>query len=139
MAKISLENRLAVYELIARYSHEVDNYRGEGWADLFLEDGKLLGPANPFLGRQAFINQARSLKERGIKYRHVISNIYLDDDSSDEAATAHAYGVVSEWSVKPAKMDIFVNYRFDVVKRGDQWKFAVVNVDMPYSADLLEG
>ncbi len=137
MSAISLENRLAVYELIARYAHEVDNYRGEGWADLFLEDGRLISPGAPHIGRQALINQAKSLQDRGMKYRHVITNIYLSDNATDEHAVANAYGTVTEWSRVPAEVGIFADYRFEMVNRDGQWKFVQVTVSMPYNGDMF--
>ena len=132
MTTISVENRLAIHELIAEYSHCVDNYRGEDWAGLFLEDGKLVGTDNPFLGRQALIDQADALKNGPTEYRHLITNVYIQSGASDEHAVALAYGTVADWAHKPAVMSIFVEYRFELVRRDESWQIAELRVHMPY-------
>ncbi len=132
MSVISLENRLAIHELIAEYSHHVDNYRGENWASLFIDGGRLVGPGIEVIAPQGFIDKAQELKRGDKEYRHAISNIYLEADSNNERATANAYGVVSDWANKPAEMSIFVEYRFDVIKQGERWKIALMRVHMPY-------
>ena len=132
MTTISVENRLAIHELIAEYSHCVDNYRGEDWAGLFLEDGKLVGTDNPFLGRQALIDQSDALKRGPTEYRHVITNVFIEPGAKDEHAVASAYGTVVDWAKKPPLMSIFVEYRFELVKRDDKWQIAELRVHMPY-------
>lgn len=133
MATISLENRIAVHELIARYSHEVDNYRGEAWADLFLEDGKLVGIEEPLVGRQGFLGQVEKLLAGATEYRHSITNIYLEDGATDERAVARAYGLVSDWATRPPLLSIFADYRFEVVRVGECWKIKELTVNMPYA------
>lgn len=132
MTGISVENRLSIHELIAEYSHCVDNYRGEDWARLFLEDGKLVGTDNPFFGRQALIDQAEKLKEGPTEYRHLISNVFIQPGATDEHAVALAYGTVADWVHKPAVMSIFVEYRFEVVRHDARWQIAELRVHMPY-------
>lgn len=133
MTAISLENRIAVHELIAEYSHHVDNYRGKEWSELFVEGGKLLGEGIALQGRQAFIAQAQSLKAGEMEYRHSITNVYLEPGSDNERAFARAYGLVSDWAKTPPLMAIFVEYRFELVKLAGQWKIAEMHVHMPYN------
>ncbi len=132
MSQISLENRLAIYELIARYSHNVDNYRAQEWADLFLVDGKMTGIPEPLLGRQAFVGQCEKLKAGPTEYRHSITNIYLEPDSTNEKAVARAYGLVSDWATNPPCLSIFVEYGFNVVKQSDGWRIAELVIYPPY-------
>lgn len=133
MPNISLENRLAIHELIARYSHEVDNYRGAGWADLFLEDGRLIGIEEPLLGRAGLLGQVEKLRSGDTEYRHSITNVYLEPGATDERAVARAYGLVSDWAGNPPVLAIFADYRFEVVRAGEQWKIAELTVNMPYA------
>ncbi len=132
MSGISLENRIAIYELIARYSFCVDNYRGEDWADLFLPDGRLVGEDIELLGREGFIGQSDKLAAGPTEYRHVITNVFVEEGASDEEAVAHAYGTVADWASVPAAMSIFVEYRYQMVKQDGQWKIAELRVHMPY-------
>ena len=132
MTSISVENRLAIHELIAEYSHRVDNYRGKDWSELFLEDGRLDGVEPPMIGRQAFVDQSNRLKAGPTEYRHLITNVYLLPGATDERAVAMAYGTVADWATSPPVMAIFVEYRFELVKRSDGWKIARMAINRPY-------
>jgi hypothetical protein len=129
---ISVENRLAVHELIAEYSHRVDNYRGQEWSELFIEGGRLIGVEPPMVGRQAFVDQSERLQAGPTEYRHLITNVYLLPGATDTEATAKAYGTVADWAVTPPVMAIFVEYRFSLVKQGAQWKIAEMEINRPY-------
>lgn len=132
MTSISVANRLAIHELIAEYSHRVDNYRGEEWSELFLEGGRLVGVEPPMVGRQAFVNQSARLKAGPTEYRHLITNVFVLPGATDERAEAKAYGTVADWAVSPPVMSIFVEYRFELVRRGDAWKIAELAIQRPY-------
>jgi hypothetical protein len=132
MTRISVENRLAVHELIAEYSHRVDNYRGEAWSELFVEAGRLIGVEPALEGRQAFVNQSNNLQAGPTEYRHLITNVYLLPGATDQRAVAMAYGTVADWALSPPAMAIFVEYRFDLVKQGDEWKIAEIEINRPY-------
>lgn len=132
MTTISVDNRLAVHELIAEYSHCVDNYRGEAWAALFEKGGRLVGVEPPLVGRQAFIDQSARLKAGPTEYRHLITNVYLLPGASNMKAEAMAYGTVADWAVSPPAMAIFVEYKFSLVKQGDSWKIAEAAINRPY-------
>jgi len=132
MSALSLENRLAIHELIARYSHCVDNYRGVEWSELFTEDGSLVGMEPPLVGREAFVRQSDKLRAGPTEYRHIISNVYILPDASNEQAVARAYGTVTDWAAAPAVLAIFVQYQFELEKRGGDWKIARLSIDRPY-------
>jgi 3-phenylpropionate/cinnamic acid dioxygenase small subunit len=132
MTALSLESRLAIHELIARYSHWLDNYRGVDWSELFTEDGSLVGMEPPLVGREAFVRQSDKLRAGPTEYRHIISNVYILPDATDEQAVARAYGTVVDWAASPVAVSIFVEYQFELVKRGDGWKIARMSIDRPY-------
>lgn len=132
MSELSLENRLLIHELIAEYSHHVDNYRAEEWADMFLEEGKILGFQPPVIGPDGFFKQVRWLKRGKTEFRHSITNIYLEAGATNEHVFACAYGLVTNWAEKPAELAMFVEYRFEFVKRGERWKIALLTAHFPY-------
>lgn len=132
MTTISVENRLAIHELIAEYSHRVDNYRGIEWSELFLEDGRLVGVEPPLVGRQAFVAQSDSLKAGPTEYRHIITNVFISPGATDERAIALAYGTVADWAFSPPIMAIFVEYRFELVNLDDGWRIAELEIKRPY-------
>ncbi len=133
MSGISLQNRLLIHELIAEYSHHVDNYRGEAWANLFVEEGRLLGIPNPMIGRQAFVDKEQDLQRGEKEYRHSITNVYMEPGATDERAMVRAYGLVSNWAKTPPEMAMFVEYRFEVINVNHDWKILEMYVDYPYT------
>lgn len=133
MSGISLENRLEIYELIAEYSHHVDNNRGEQWAAMFTPEGCLVGGGIEIRGTEGFLKQSRWLARSKTEYRHSITNIYLESDADNEKAVANAYCLVSDWATVPAEVALFVEYRFSVVRQSGSWKIAEVQVNMPYN------
>ena len=133
MTALTLENRLAIHELIARYSHCVDNDRGVEWSELFTADGRLDGMEPPLVGREAFVRQSEKLRSGPTEYRHIISNVYILPGATDEQAVARAYGTVADWATVPAAMAIFVEYRFELVRRADGWKIARLLIERPYA------
>jgi 3-phenylpropionate/cinnamic acid dioxygenase small subunit len=132
---ISVENRLAIHEFIAAYSHTVDNYRGQEWSEMFTEDGRLVGMEPPLVGREAFIAQSDKLRAGPTEYRHLITNVCVLPGATDEQASAIAYGTVADWAQSPPVMAIFVEYRFDLVKQGGAWKIARMEINRPYSKE----
>ncbi len=99
---------------------------------MFTEGGRLLGMEPPLEGREAFIAQSDKLRAGPTEYRHIITNVFLQPGATNEHAIASAYGTVVDWASRPPPISIFVEYTFDVVKRGDKWQIAELNVHMPY-------
>ncbi len=132
MSEISLENRLKVHELIARYSHLVDGGDSRGWSELFLEDAVFGGIAEPMVGRQAFYDRCEGLKAGETEYRHAITNVFLHEGSTDERAKASAYGVVTDWAKTPPMPSMFCIYHYDLVNCDGTWMIAGIEGDFPY-------
>ncbi len=132
MTAISVENRLAIHELIADYSHRVDNYRGQAWSELFTEDGRLTGMEPPLRGRQAFVDQSQRLHAGPTEYRHMITNVVVQHGATNERATALAYGTVADWALAPPAMAIFVEYRFELVMQQGRWHIEELAIHRPY-------
>ncbi|GIX30597.1 MAG: hypothetical protein KatS3mg124_1069 [Porticoccaceae bacterium] len=134
MIDLAAEERLAIQDLIARYAFFTDQYQGEAWSQLFLEEGVLEGLPEPLVGREALAAKNVELKEGPTEYRHFITNLYLESGAADRAV-ARAYGLVLDWALRPPSLAMFVEYRFDLVKRGGQWKIARVVVIRPYEGN----
>ena len=132
MSAISIENRLAIHELVAEYSHRVDNYDGEGWSQMFTEEGRLVGMEPPLVGRQAFVDQSERLLAGPTEYRHIITNVMVLPGATNESASVKAYGTVADWALSPPAMAIFVEYRFDLVMQDGGWKIAEMEIHRPY-------
>ncbi|HEY7664877.1 MAG TPA: hypothetical protein VH934_17305 [Xanthobacteraceae bacterium] len=89
----------ALYELEARYWHDVDCYGGRSAHEFYLTDGVLQVGHNRFQGREK-IREFYAWRERqaataisSVKTtRHLISNLFIE---SSEARSAKAVGIVS--------------------------------------------
>ena len=94
---MSIDDKLAIHEIIARYSHTYDGQDADGFAELFVEDGvfEVFVPgragATVRLQSRAEIREraTRRLKERGGRFssRHHQSGILFDELTSDSART----------------------------------------------------
>jgi uncharacterized protein (TIGR02246 family) len=94
---MSIEDRLAIHEIIARYSHTYDAQDAEGFAELFVEDGVfeifVSGKSGPTVRLQSRTEirewASRRLKARSGRFssRHHQSGILFDELTSDSART----------------------------------------------------
>jgi hypothetical protein len=94
---MSIEEKLAIHEMIAQYSYTYDSKDADGFADVFVEDGvfEIFVPdkTNPSvrLRSRAEIREwaAQRLQERNGRFtsRHYQSGILFDELTSDSART----------------------------------------------------
>lgn len=91
MAKPSVEDRLAIEDLLVRYTTALDEGDVEGVVGCFIEDGRL---DSPIIGRheggaalRAFAADIAGRRRRGAQFRHVVSNFRIDV-SGDRVARA---------------------------------------------------
>lgn len=94
---MSAEDKLAIQEIVARYSHAYDGEDANGFAQLFVEDGvfEIFVPgettASVRLRSRAKIREwaAQRLQERDGRFtsRHYQSGIVFDELTSDSART----------------------------------------------------
>ena len=91
MSELSTADRLAIHEVLYRYSHYLDHGRWDDFATLFSDDCCL--DLTPVLGRyegaagiRQFTGMIGSL---GLFMRHLVTNITVDGD--DNNATVAAY------------------------------------------------
>jgi len=94
---VSIEDKLAIHEVIARYSYTYDSNDADGFAQLFVEDGVfeifVAGETSPSvrLRSRKEIREwaAQRLQERRGRFtsRHYQSGILFDELSSDSART----------------------------------------------------
>jgi uncharacterized protein (TIGR02246 family) len=109
---VSLEDRLAIQEAIARYSHTYDGQDAEGFAELFAGDGVFevfvpgQSPAAVRLQSRAEIREwtARRLRERRGRFtsRHHQSGTLFDALTPDAAVTRTTVLVTHQAVDEPA-------------------------------------
>jgi len=117
---LSVDDRLAILELAARYNQAIDGADAEGWAGTFTPDGVFEGRTTA-RGREelmAFVRE-RAASERA-HYRHWNSNAVIEGDG--DRATMRLYLL----TVSPQEQDRFGSsgvYHDELVRVGGQWKF----------------
>ena len=92
-----IEDKLAIHEMIAQYSHTYDNRDADGFAQVFVEDGVfeifVAGQTSPLVRLQSRREirewAAQRLQERDGRFisRHYQSGILFDELSADSART----------------------------------------------------
>ncbi len=130
----SLEDRVAILQLISLYSHLVDDFSPVLWGDLFTDDARFEirfargGPesASVMDGRQSILDlilprQAR-FREQGIQRRHYLTNPAVADQLADSARVMAYLMLVS--SSPDRGMEVVGTGRYDglVVKTPAGWR-----------------
>jgi len=123
---ISVQDRLDILELTARYNHAIDHHAPEAWADLFTAGGVLKsGDDVKAFGREQLVDFAKRVAAQGRKARHWVNNLVIEGDSSSAALKMYfcAYDLASEGQqLFPYVMG---EYEDQVVKTSAGWKFKV--------------
>lgn len=128
MAELSIEDRLAIQDLYARYSVTVDSGDDEGWVQTFTSDGAFIG-ANPMHGREslrAFRAERRAAAGLLDYYdaQHWNNNLLLTVRGD------HVEGICYLMRVGKRRADdsiVFLSqgcYHDTIVRTDDGWRFA---------------
>lgn len=123
---LTVEDRLEIQDLYARYCHTVDAFDGDGWASCFAEDGSLVpsvgtGTGTEYRGRVALAAFAADRSRHALS-RHWINNLLLTDHGDHVRGTCYAQLVdISGATPKPVA---HVSYDDVLVREGGRWLFA---------------
>jgi hypothetical protein len=122
MSALSLSERIAVDELIARYCHLVDHNDGEGWASLFTPEGsfEVVG-----IMRMQGTEQLRAVPgnvaaQGGARWRHQITNIATEAGPRPDTARVQAYCLVTDWR-ESGKLFAFSDYDMHLCRPNGAW------------------
>ncbi len=138
--RLSLDDKLAIHELLARASYGLDERDLELLGDAFAEDaqmslrvagGDLIGP---FEGRTGIMKlMTDSMAEQTDKRRHVISNIFF---TAEDARTATVVSNLTLMATENGEISLLSAglYHDQVVKTGDRWYLhrRHLDLDKPY-------
>lgn len=126
---LTLEDRLEILDLAARYSHATDHGDGKALADTFTEDGVFEGAGEPRQGRAAHEAATNGLAASGMVLRHFVSNPVIEGDG--DQATMKLYVEVKNLADPATPM--LVGCYYDDLRRVDgRWKFARRRVEVDY-------
>ena len=117
---LTIEDRFAIMDLMARYNHAADSGDAEGFADTFADDALFEGSMKTARGRAELIEVIRSTPPDR-PARHWNNNILIEGDGDD--ATAKVYLLRFDVSSAPPTI-IGGGVYHDVLKRIDgRWRF----------------
>jgi 3-phenylpropionate/cinnamic acid dioxygenase small subunit len=140
MAAPSIEDRLALNDLLVRYAMSLDACDVEGVIACFTEDCVLDTPISGVYhghdGIRRFASDtARFKADRGGQFRHVISNMRIDADG--DAARVRCY--LLDFLTIDGKTELLSpgEYDCDAVRVDGEWKLRrrLVRMDVIFSAD----
>jgi ketosteroid isomerase-like protein len=86
---LTVEDQLAIQQLVARYSHAIDGGDGPAYAGTFVDAGVLDAGALQVEGNHALEQFATEFPNSVRSPRHVATNLVIDGDGAD--ATCRAY------------------------------------------------
>jgi len=132
---MSIEEKLAIHEMIARYSYTYDGQDADGFAQLFVEDGVfeifVVGKTSPSVRLQSRREirewATRRLHERNGRFtsRHYQSGIPFDELSSDSARTRTMVLVTHQGATEPAPRPTASGVYYDRWRKTSEgWRLA---------------
>ena len=119
---IGTDDRLAILDMLARYCWLVDAGDGDGWANLWTEDGAFTGIPTPLRGR----DQLRNVPSG--KFKHILSNVTVDPGCSHDEASAMAYSTIYEAS--SGKLMSLGSARYRLVRSVGEWRIKALHVEL---------
>ena len=121
MSELTIADRLAIQEILYRYSHCIDRGRWEELPALFTEDccldlSQVLGRYEGSAGIRQFTETLRSV---GIFMRHFVSNIVVEGDSERAHASAYVIAITGPAGSTPRQTTGF--YEDELRKQDGRW------------------
>ncbi len=117
---ISIEDRLAILDLCARYNYHIDTGASEAWADTFTADGVFDGPVGRAEGRDALVAFCDQLAKDFAGAMHFTDN-HLFEQAGD--GVRHRCFLSFQVPVE-GRTDIWLlAYEDDIVSVDGEWRF----------------
>jgi uncharacterized protein (TIGR02246 family) len=120
---LSIEDQLAIHQLVARYNHAIDSGDAPAYADTFTADGVLDAGDLVVEGRDALSTFAAAFSTSVRAPRHVASNVVVDGegDRAELRAYVQLFGLTGE----PPRQEVRASgvYTDTLVKEDGRWRF----------------
>jgi hypothetical protein len=128
---VSLEDWVAIRNLLGKYQWLVDEGDSEGWANLFTPDGAFIGGLpDPHHGHEELKKIPKLVKDAfGNKLRHLSGNHYIEYGNSKDQAWAKFYSFVTTWI--PEQGPQFFQFSLcnvELLRINGEWKIKANNV-----------
>ena len=119
---LTVEDRLEIHELYARYAYAFDSNDGASWADVFTADGRFLRPGEPDIvgsdALEAFVGE-RNAMAPGVS--HHTTSITLED--AGDGARGRAYVLVLRVHEGALRLRNMGRYADELVAVDGRWRF----------------
>lgn len=119
-SKVTVEDRLDAYDLLARYCLLLDEGDAEGWLALWEEDGVFVGTRSEAVRGHDALRSA-PIMNLAAGMRHHLGNLACDYGDTHDDLIVRGYNLVISWQAEPK---IFANavVRYHLVRREEGWK-----------------
>jgi uncharacterized protein (TIGR02246 family) len=120
---LTIDDQLAIQQLVARYSHAIDGGDGAAYAGTFVEDGVLDAGALQLQGSHALAQFATEFPNSVRSPRHVATNLVIDGTGDD--ATCKAYVQLFAGVGEPPHHQVTASGVYDdtLSKADGTWRF----------------
>ena len=117
------DDKVAIYELLARYNRAFDAGAAEEWASTFTEEGAFHSLVEVHVGRTQLIDFARAftLSDK-FGAKHWVNNVIIEGDGDE--ATLSSYALVVKSQEVGAAILRLTSYSDRLRKVDGEWKFA---------------
>jgi hypothetical protein len=138
VAGMSIEDRLEVMDLLARYAECVDTADIGGYADLFLPDGVVQHSAGTVQGREAIRVWVAGLEQEGrigpkSNLKHFLGLPVIRGDG--QRCTARTYVLIPrQMETGEISTRLAGTYRDEIVKQDGHWLFERHVIDLDFVA-----
>jgi hypothetical protein len=117
----SVEDKLAINELVAKYNMAMDHVQAADWAGTFTEDGELQIDGKPIAkGRAALTAMVENAAKGEYRGRHWVCNSIIDGEGDTARLRMYvlSFGIIG--GITPRVMG---EYDDTLVRVNGQWKF----------------
>ncbi len=121
-ATSSLEDKLAIHDLCARYTLTIDAHEIEAWASTFTEDGLFGFGDNALKGREAII--AYGQVHRTLGTRHMNTSLLYEVDPGGETAHGQSSVAMVLLTKRGYRVGFCGHYVDRLDKVGGEWLFS---------------
>lgn len=125
---LSVEDRLLLHELYARYNLAFDDGDADTWAALFTDDG-VFATSRVISGREGLLQLAlersRTRDEQPVEHvQHWNNNILLERDGEIVRGRCYLIRVARDRATGELSVITLGQYRDEIVQVDGQWRFA---------------
>ena len=121
---LTLEDRLNIQDLYARYNHALDSGNGEAWAGMFTTGGTFTSGAQTQTGAVELSAFAAGFAAR-LKARHWTNNLVVEADGDGAKGACYLLLLrLTPGEQPPASIISTAIYHDTLTKEGGAWKFS---------------